>query len=169
MAAECAQQLATARLPQLHGLVRTPAGQRLAIRTQATEETAPKWPLSVRSSWPPPASHSFTVWSSPPLASVLSAETIESVTGRAMAAIEALRERYPAREIVVVCHGAVIQSICAYTTGVWSKDHPPNCGLVTIEYDAQGWRAPVKSGNWSPLTGLHSARVDGFVARYLPW
>lgn len=82
-----------------------------------------------------------------------SAETIESVTRRAMATIEALRERFAAREIVVVCHGAVIQSICAHVTGVWSEDYPPNCGLVTIEYDAQGWRAPVKAGNWSPLTG----------------
>ena len=82
-----------------------------------------------------------------------SAETIDSVTRRAMAAIEALRDRYPAHEVVVVCHGAVIQSICAYITGVWSEDYPPNCGLVTIEYDSQGWRAPVKSGNWFPLTG----------------
>ena len=82
-----------------------------------------------------------------------SAETIDSVTRRAMTALDALRERYTAREIVVVCHGAVIQSVCAYITGVWSENYPPNCGLVTVEYDAQGWRAPVKSGDWSPLTG----------------
>jgi broad specificity phosphatase PhoE len=82
-----------------------------------------------------------------------SVETIDSVTRRAMTALEALRERYPAREIVVVCHGAVIQSVCAYITGVWSEDYPPNCGLVTIEYDAEGWRAPLKFGNWAPLTG----------------
>jgi broad specificity phosphatase PhoE len=80
------------------------------------------------------------------------AETIDSVTRRAMAALEALRECYPAHEIVAVSHGAVIQSICAHITGVWSDDYPPNCGLVTIEYDAQGWRALVKSGNWFPLT-----------------
>ena len=81
-----------------------------------------------------------------------SAETIDSVTRRAMRAIEALRERYPAHEIIVVCHGAVIQSICAHITGMWSEDYPPNCGLVTIEYHAQGWCAPVKSGDWAPLT-----------------
>jgi broad specificity phosphatase PhoE len=85
-----------------------------------------------------------------------SAETIDSVTRRAMAAIEALRDRYPAHEIVVVCHGAVIQSICAHITGVWSEDYPPNCGLVTIDYDTQGWHAPVKSGGWSALLGLHT-------------
>jgi 2,3-bisphosphoglycerate-dependent phosphoglycerate mutase len=81
-----------------------------------------------------------------------SAETVESVTRRAMAAIEALRERYPAHEIIVVCHGAVIQSVCAHMTGIWSEDYPPNCGLVTIEYDGHGWRSPVKSGDWAPLT-----------------
>ena len=82
-----------------------------------------------------------------------SAETMDSVTRRAMNALETLRERYPAQEIVVVCHGAVIQSVCSYITGVWCEDYPPNCGLVTIEYDAQGWRAPYKVGNWAPLTG----------------
>jgi broad specificity phosphatase PhoE len=81
-----------------------------------------------------------------------SAETIDSVTRRAMSAIEALRDRYSAHEIVVVCHGAVIQAICAYITGAWSEDYPPNCGLLTIAYDAQAWSAPVKSGIWSPLT-----------------
>ena len=81
-----------------------------------------------------------------------SVETLDSVQRRAMAAIEALRERRPGQEIVIVCHGAVIQSICAYITGVWSQDYPPNCGVVTIEYDAQRWREPVKYGAWAPLT-----------------
>jgi broad specificity phosphatase PhoE len=81
-----------------------------------------------------------------------SAETLDSVRRRAIAAVEALRERYPAYETVVVSHGAVIQCVCAHITGVWTEDYPPNCGLVTIEYDAQGWRAPVKFGDWTPLT-----------------
>ncbi len=81
-----------------------------------------------------------------------SAETLESVRQRAIAAIEALRERYPAQEVVVVCHGVVIQCICAHLAGIWSDDYPPNCGLVTIDYDARGWHAPVKLGKWVPLT-----------------
>lgn len=90
-----------------------------------------------------------------------SAESLDNVRRRAIAAIEALRERYPAHEIVVVCHGAVIQSICAHITGVWSEDSvPPNCGLVTIEYDANGWRAPVRSENWDPLTPFSSPAPD---------
>lgn len=81
------------------------------------------------------------------------AEPLEAVRARAIAAIEILRERWPAREIVVVSHGAVIQSICAHITGIWSEASvPPNCGLVVIEYDARGWRAPVLSGDWDQIT-----------------
>jgi probable phosphoglycerate mutase len=81
------------------------------------------------------------------------AETLDSVRRRAITAIETLRDRYPAQEIVVVSHGAVIQSVCAHITGVWSEESvPPNCGLVTIAYDANGWRAPVLSGDWDQIT-----------------
>jgi len=83
----------------------------------------------------------------------LFAESLDSVRGRAVTALEALRARYPANEVVVVTHGAVIQSVCAHITGVWSEDSvPPNCGFVIIEYDTQGWRAPVQSGDWDRIT-----------------
>jgi probable phosphoglycerate mutase len=60
-------------------------------------------------------------------------ESPEDVRRRAIGAIEALRVRYPGREIVVVSHGAVIQAICAHITGEWSDDSvPPNCGIVTV-------------------------------------
>lgn len=69
-------------------------------------------------------------------------ESLDDVRRRAMEAIEALRVRYPRREIVVVCHGAVIQGICAHITGKWSETSvPANCGLVTIGYEAGGWAA----------------------------
>lgn len=81
------------------------------------------------------------------------AEPLDTVRHRAVAAIEALCERYPAHEIVVVSHGAVIQSICAHITGVWSESSvPPNCGVVVIEYDARGWHTPVLSGEWERIT-----------------
>lgn len=89
------------------------------------------------------------------------AEPLETVRARAIAAIDALRERYPAHEIVVVCHGAVIQSICAHITGVWSEESvPPNCGVVVIEYDARGWHAPVLSGDWERITQASSSVPD---------
>jgi probable phosphoglycerate mutase len=90
-----------------------------------------------------------------------SAETPDSVRRRAIAAINALRERYPAHEIVVVSHGAVIQSICAHITGVWSEASvPPNCGLVVIEYDDRGWHTPLLSGEWDQITRASSSVPD---------
>jgi broad specificity phosphatase PhoE len=61
--------------------------------------------------------------------------------------------RYAGREIVVVCHGAVIQAVCAHVTGEWSQASvPPNCGIVTIAYDVNGWGRPVVSGEWDLIT-----------------
>jgi broad specificity phosphatase PhoE len=66
-------------------------------------------------------------------------ESLDDVRSRAIHAIEALRVRYPGREIVIVSHGAVIQAVCAHITGDWSgASVPSNCGIVTIEYGAQG-------------------------------
>jgi len=75
-------------------------------------------------------------------------ESLDDVRRRAIDAIEALRVRYPDQEIVVVCHGAVIQAICAHITGQWSETCvPPNCGVVMIPCGPQGWEQPVLSGN----------------------
>lgn len=89
-------------------------------------------------------------------------EPLDNVRRRAIAAIESLRDRYPAQEIIVVCHGAVIQSICAHITGVWTEDSvPPNCGLVVIEHDEAGWRAPILSGDWQKITPASSPSTPG--------
>lgn len=89
-----------------------------------------------------------------------SVESLESVRRRAITAIEALRLRYPAHEIVLVSHGGVIQAICAHITGVWTEESvPPNCGLVIIEYDADRWQAPIKSGDWDRITQASSPLI----------
>jgi len=76
-------------------------------------------------------------------------ESLEDVRRRSIAAIKALRDRYAGREIVIVSHGAVIQAVCAHITGDWAEASvPPNCGLVTVNYDAQGWTLPIPSGDW---------------------
>jgi uncharacterized phosphatase len=68
-----------------------------------------------------------------PLWNPAGGESLDDVRCRAMAAIEALRVRYPGREIVIVSHGAVIQAVCAHISGDWSGlSVPPNCGIVTI-------------------------------------
>ncbi len=72
-----------------------------------------------------------------------------------MTALDALRVCYPRQEVVVVSHGAVIQAICAHITGVWTElAVPPNCGFVTIDCEADGWAAPILSGDWERL--VHS-------------
>jgi uncharacterized phosphatase len=52
-------------------------------------------------------------------------ESLDDVRRRAIDAIGALRARHPGREIVVVCHGAVIQALCEVAA-------PPNCAIVMI-------------------------------------
>lgn len=67
-------------------------------------------------------------------------ESLDDVRRRAIAALGAARARYPGKDIVIVCHGAVIQAICAHIDGKWSESFvPPNCGLVEIEYTPRGW------------------------------
>lgn len=91
-----------------------------------------------------------------------SVESLESVRSRAIAALEALRVRCPAHQIVIVSHGAVIQAICAHITGVWTEESvPPNCGLVIIPYDAESWKPPVKSGDWDRITQVSSSSTPG--------
>ena len=67
---ERAEQLAAWRLPQLHRVVITPAGQHPALRIKRDAPDHVRCPSSVRSSLPLRASHSFTVLSPLPLASV---------------------------------------------------------------------------------------------------
>jgi probable phosphoglycerate mutase len=75
-------------------------------------------------------------------------ESLDDVRLRAMGAIETVRTRYPGQEIVVVCHGAVIQAVCAHVTGEWAgASVPPNCGIVAIRYEAQRWVVPILSDN----------------------
>jgi broad specificity phosphatase PhoE len=78
-------------------------------------------------------------------------ESAEDVRRRAVEAIEALRLRYPDREVVVVCHGIVIQAVCAHLTGEWSEGSvPPNCGVVTVAHGPEGWETPIREG-WESL------------------
>jgi broad specificity phosphatase PhoE len=71
-------------------------------------------------------------------------ESAEDVRLRAIEAIERLRVSFPDREVVVVCHGIVIQAVCAHITGEWSDGSvPPNCGVVTVGHGPEGWETPI--------------------------
>jgi broad specificity phosphatase PhoE len=71
-------------------------------------------------------------------------ESQEEVRLRAGAVLENLRTQYPQQQVVVVCHGAVIQAIFAHITGSWDEANiPPNCGIMVVEHTAEGWERPV--------------------------
>lgn len=60
-------------------------------------------------------------------------ESLEDVRTRCISVLEGVRMRCSG-EILVVCHGAVIQAITAHMTGQWNESSvPPNCGFVVIE------------------------------------
>lgn len=70
-------------------------------------------------------------------------ESYEDVRKRVMVAIKELRRRYAGREIVIVSHGGVMLSVWAHIVGAWHGSHlPPNCGIVTIEHDAERMYPP---------------------------
>ncbi len=78
-------------------------------------------------------------------------ESLEDVRARAIRALETARN-WDAREIVIVCHGAVIQAICAHLTGEWRESFvPPNCGYALVEQTAAGWSHPRIFGDWESL------------------
>jgi len=79
-------------------------------------------------------------------------ESLEDVQLRAAPVLEALRTEHTGRQVIVVCHGAVIQAMCAHITGEWNHAWvPPNCGIVVIDYVGQQWKQPVVSGDWERL------------------
>lgn len=79
-------------------------------------------------------------------------ESLEDVRARAILAIETVRFQQRGREVVVVCHGAVIQALCAHITGEWSYvSVPPNCGIVTVDYGPTGWQPPVLADCWDRI------------------
>jgi len=62
-------------------------------------------------------------------------ESLHDVQSRVVAAIETIAARYTGEEIVVVTHGAVMESVAAHLAGDWAKAAVPvNCGTVILEY-----------------------------------
>jgi broad specificity phosphatase PhoE len=70
-------------------------------------------------------------------------ESYEDVRVRVTAAFDRLRQRFPEDEVVVVSHGGVMLAMWAHLTGRWRGAHlPPNCGMVLVEYDGEGFHPP---------------------------
>jgi broad specificity phosphatase PhoE len=71
-------------------------------------------------------------------------ESLDQVQQRAMRALEGIRTRHEGKQVIVVSHGAVIQSVCAHITGDWNENYMPvNCGIVVIGYNDAGWQWPL--------------------------
>jgi broad specificity phosphatase PhoE len=78
-----------------------------------------------------------------------------------MAALETVRGQHAGKEVVIVCHGAVIQTVCAHITGEWSESFvPPNCGVVEIGWNPDGWLPPVVSDDWEGLGEAAESRIS---------
>jgi broad specificity phosphatase PhoE len=83
-------------------------------------------------------------------------ESLDQVRLRSFSVLDSVRSR-KSREILIVCHGAVIQSICAHITGEWSESGvPPNCGYAVVEFSADAWKPPAMSGEWESLATIAS-------------
>jgi broad specificity phosphatase PhoE len=70
-------------------------------------------------------------------------ESYEDVRQRVMPVLDDLRGRYPAEELVIVSHGAVMRAIWSHLTGAWiSSFIPNNCAMLLIPHDGQQFFAP---------------------------
>jgi broad specificity phosphatase PhoE len=74
-------------------------------------------------------------------------ESYEDVRARVGPILDRLAREHPSRDVVVVSHGGVMQTLQAHVTDDWRNLHaPPNCGIVVIEHDASGYRQPLILG-----------------------
>jgi broad specificity phosphatase PhoE len=78
-------------------------------------------------------------------------ESYEDVRARVAPVLDRLAVTHFERDIVIVSHGGVMQTLWAHVTGQWQSAHvPPNCGLVVIGYGPEGYSTPqIMGDDWS--------------------
>jgi ribonuclease H / adenosylcobalamin/alpha-ribazole phosphatase len=70
-------------------------------------------------------------------------ESYEDVRQRVIPVLESLRSRYPADELVLVSHGAVMRAVWSQLTGAWiSSFIPGNCAMLLVPHDGQRFFPP---------------------------
>jgi probable phosphoglycerate mutase len=70
-------------------------------------------------------------------------ESYEDVRARAAPVLDRLAVTHLERDVVIVSHGGVMQTLWAHVTGEWRSVHvPPNCGVVVITYGPSGYSPP---------------------------
>jgi broad specificity phosphatase PhoE len=75
-------------------------------------------------------------------------ESFDQVKARVAPVLDRLAATHPSRDVVVVSHGGVMMALWAHVTGVWDNAHvPPNCGIILVEHDRNGYSQPQVIGN----------------------
>jgi broad specificity phosphatase PhoE len=70
-------------------------------------------------------------------------ESYEDVKARVAPILDRLAQAHSERDVVIVSHGGVMQTLQAHVTGDWRNLHaPPNCGMVVVEHGPNGYCAP---------------------------
>lgn len=75
-------------------------------------------------------------------------ESYEEVRARVGPVLDRLAATHPDRDVVIVSHGGVMQTLWSHVTGEWRGAYaPPNCGIVVIEHGPHGYSPPQIFGN----------------------
>lgn len=70
-------------------------------------------------------------------------ESYDDVRQRVMPVLDDLRSRYPAEELVIVSHGAVMRAVWSNLTGEWINSFiPSNCAMLLIPHDGRQFFPP---------------------------
>jgi probable phosphoglycerate mutase len=67
-------------------------------------------------------------------------ESRDDVRRRVIPVFDAVRQRYPDEDALIVCHGVVMVAVQAHLSGTWKGVRVPgNCGVLIVEHDASGF------------------------------
>jgi len=78
-------------------------------------------------------------------------ESYEDVRARVAPVLDRLARAHLSRDVVVVSHGGVMQTLWSHVTGSWQGAHAPeNCGIVVVEYGPRGYSLPLVFGDAHP-------------------
>jgi broad specificity phosphatase PhoE len=70
-------------------------------------------------------------------------ESYDDVRARVGPVMDRIAREHPNGDVIIVSHGGVMLALWAYAAGSWDAAHaPPNCGIVLIEHDSNGYSMP---------------------------
>jgi broad specificity phosphatase PhoE len=70
-------------------------------------------------------------------------ESYLDVLARVAPILDRLAKTHTSRDVVIVSHGGVMQTLWAHVAGDWRGVHAPrNCGIIVVPYNASGYSKP---------------------------